>query len=76
MVELRSVTTVKLKCLFAMVNMIKYTPVADIVDYFTNVSKISGPIECTSFVTRIAMNLGYSDLAYIEGMYLLLVLTI
>jgi tRNA G37 N-methylase Trm5 len=30
------------------------------------VSKISGPIECTSLVTRIAMNLGYSDLAYIE----------
>jgi hypothetical protein len=43
------------------------TPVADIVDYFTNVSKISGPIECTSLVTRIAMNLGYSDLGYIEG---------
>jgi hypothetical protein len=36
-------------------------------DYFTNVSKISGPIECTSLVTQIAMNQGYSDLAYIEG---------
>jgi hypothetical protein len=66
-VELRSVTTVELKCLFAMANRIKYTPVADIVDYFTNVSKMSGPIECTSLVARIAMNLGYSDLAYIEG---------
>jgi hypothetical protein len=66
-VELCSVTTVELKCLFAMVNRIKYTPVANIVDYFTNVSKISGPIECTSLVTRIAMNLGYSDLAYIDG---------
>jgi hypothetical protein len=31
-VELRSATTAKLKCLFAMVNRIKYTPVADIVD--------------------------------------------
>jgi hypothetical protein len=50
----------------AMVNRIKYTPVADIINYFTNVSKISGPIECTSLVTRIAMNLGYSNLAYIE----------
>jgi hypothetical protein len=49
-----------------MVNRIKYTPVADIVDYFTNVSKTLGHIECTSLVTRIAMNLGYSDLAYIE----------
>jgi hypothetical protein len=66
MVELRFIATPELKCLFAMVNRIKYTPVADIVDYFTNVSKISGPIECTSLVTRIAMNLGYSDLAYIE----------
>jgi hypothetical protein len=65
--ELHSVTTAKLKCLFAMVNKIKYTPIADIVDYFTNVTKISGPIECTSLVTRIVMNLGYSNLAYIEG---------
>jgi hypothetical protein len=66
-VELCSITTVELKCLFAMANRIKYTPVADIVNYFTNVSKISGLIECTSLVTWIAMNLGYSDLAYIEG---------
>jgi hypothetical protein len=67
MAELYSITTAELKCLFAMVNKIKYTPVADIVDYFTNVSKISGPIECTTLVTQIAMNLGHSDLAYIEG---------
>jgi hypothetical protein len=66
-VELHYVISTELKCLFTMVNRIKYTPVADIVDYFTNVSKISGPIECTSLVTRIAMNLGYSDLAYIKG---------
>jgi hypothetical protein len=65
--ELHSVTTPELKCLFAMVNRIKYITVADIVDYFTNVPKISGPIECTSLITQIAMNLGYSDLAYIEG---------
>jgi hypothetical protein len=34
------------------------------------VHKISGPIECTSMVTRIAMNLGcleMANLAYIEG---------
>jgi hypothetical protein len=67
MAELHSVTTPEVKCLFVMVNRIKYTPVADIVAYFTYVSTISGPIECTSLVTRIAMNLGYSDLAYIEG---------
>jgi hypothetical protein len=32
MMELRSVTTPELKCLFVMVNRIKYTPVANIVD--------------------------------------------
>jgi hypothetical protein len=70
MAELHSVATPELKCLFAMVNRIKYTPVADIVDYFTNVHKILGPIECTSVVTRIAMNLEcleMANLAYIEG---------
>jgi hypothetical protein len=72
MVELHSVTTPELKCLFFMVKRIKYTPIADIVDYFTNVSKISGPIECTFLITRVAMNLGYSDLAYIEGDVLIL----
>jgi hypothetical protein len=63
------VATPELKCLFAMVNRIKYTPVANIVDYFKNVHKMSGPIECTSMVTRIAMNLGcleMANLAYIE----------
>jgi hypothetical protein len=76
MAKLYSVATADLKCMFAKVNRIKYTLVADIVDYFTNVSKISGPVECTSLVTQISMNLGYSDLAYIEGMYMFLVLTI
>jgi hypothetical protein len=33
MVELHSVTTPKLKRLFATVNRIKYTPIADIIDY-------------------------------------------
>jgi hypothetical protein len=63
---LRSITTAELKCLFAMVNRIKYTRVANIVNYFNNVSKISGPIEYTSLVTWIAINLGYLDLTYIE----------
>jgi hypothetical protein len=70
MAELHSINTPKLKCQFAMIKRIKYTPVADIVDYFKNVHKKSGPIECTSKVTRIAMNLGcpkMANLAYIEG---------
>jgi hypothetical protein len=70
MTELHSVTIPELKCLFAMVNSIKYTPVADIVDYFKNVHRMLGPTECTSMVTRIAMNLGcpeMANLAYIDG---------
>jgi hypothetical protein len=70
MAELRSVATPELQCMFGMVNRIKYTPIADIVDYFKNVHKMSGPIECTSMVTQIAMNLGcleIDNLAYIEG---------
>jgi hypothetical protein len=47
-VKLHSVTTHELKCLLAIVNRMKYTPIADIVDYFKNVHKMSGPIECTS----------------------------
>jgi hypothetical protein len=43
MAELHSVATLELRCLFAMVNRIKYTPVADIVDYFKNVHKMSDP---------------------------------
>jgi hypothetical protein len=69
-VELCSVSTPELNCLCAMVNRIKYTPIADIVDYFKNVHKMSGLIECTSMVTWIAMNLGclkMTSLAYIEG---------
>jgi hypothetical protein len=65
MVELCSIGTPELKCLFAMVNRTKYTHVTDIVDYFKNVH-----IECTSVVTQIAMNLGcpeMTNLTYIEG---------
>jgi hypothetical protein len=53
-----------------MVNRIKYTPVANIVDYFLNVHKMSALIECISMATQIAMNLGcpkMANLAYIEG---------
>jgi hypothetical protein len=70
MAELCSIVTSELKCLFAMVNWIKYNLVAHIVDYFKNVHKMLGHIECTSMVTRIAMNLGCPEMAnldYIEG---------
>jgi hypothetical protein len=70
MVELCYVATPELKCLFALVNRIKYTSIADIIDYFKNVHKMSGPIECTSMVTWIVVNLAcpkMANLAYIEG---------
>jgi hypothetical protein len=70
MVELCSIATLELKCLFAMVNMIKYNHVADIVNYFKNMHQMSGPTECASMVTWIAINLGcpkMANLAYIEG---------
>jgi hypothetical protein len=63
MVELHSITTTELKFLFAMVKKNQVTPIADIVDYFRNVHKMSGPIECTSVVTQITMNLGCPELA-------------
>jgi hypothetical protein len=70
MEELHSITIPKPKCLLAMVNRIKYTLIADIADYIKIVHKMSGPIECTSMVTQISINLGYlemANLAYIEG---------
>jgi hypothetical protein len=63
MAELCSVATPELKCLFVMVNRIKYTLVADIVDYFKNMHKMSGHIECTSMVTQISMNLVCLEMA-------------
>jgi hypothetical protein len=57
--ELRSVTVAEFRCLYAMVRKIWYSPVADIVDYFKEICTLTGPIECTSMVTRIALNLGY-----------------
>jgi hypothetical protein len=73
--ELCSVTITELKCLFSMVHRIKYTPIADIVDYFKEIHTLSGPIECTSLVTRIALNIRCPEMhnvAYIEGGVLIL----
>jgi hypothetical protein len=70
MAELCSITATELKSLFAMVNRIKYSPIADIVNYFKIVPKMSRPIECTSVVTQIAPNLGcpkMANMVYIKG---------
>jgi hypothetical protein len=43
MAELHFVATPELKGLFSMVNRIKYTPIADIVDYFKMCTKCRDP---------------------------------
>jgi hypothetical protein len=53
MVELHSVATPEHKCLFAMVNRIKYTPVADIVDYFQNGHKMWDPLSVPPWSLRL-----------------------
>jgi hypothetical protein len=68
--ELHSVTFTEHKCIFAMVHGIKYTLVANIVDYFREICTLSRSNECTSLVTRIALNIGFPEMhneAYIEG---------
>jgi hypothetical protein len=43
------------KCLYAMVHKIRYSPIANIVNYFKEICTLEGPIECTSMVTRICI---------------------
>jgi hypothetical protein len=79
MAELRSVTTPELKCLFAMVNRIKYTHVANIVDYFKNVHKMSDPLSVPPWSLRLPSIFGvqkWPTWPTLRGMYLLLVLII
>jgi hypothetical protein len=62
MAELHSVTTPELKCLFAMVNRIKCTPIADIVDYFKNVHKMLGLIVMCTRLGRTCSKLLWPNL--------------
>jgi hypothetical protein len=53
-----------------MVHRIKYTLVANIIDYFKEIHTLSGSIECISLVTHIALNIDCPEMhkvAYIEG---------
>jgi hypothetical protein len=65
-----SITAAELKCLYAMVHKIQYSLVADMVDYLKEIHTLAGPIECTSMVIQIALNLGCPEMAhmsYIKG---------
>jgi hypothetical protein len=78
-VELHSVATSELKCLFDIVNRIKYTPVADNVDYFKNVHKMSEPMSVPPWSLGLPWILGvqkWPTWPTLRGVYLFLVLTI
>jgi hypothetical protein len=52
------------------VHRIKYTPIANIVDYFMEICTLSRLIKCTSLVTHIALNIMCPEMhnvAYIKG---------
>jgi hypothetical protein len=70
MPKLHSVTVAELKCIFALVHRIMYTPVGNVVNYFKEIHTLLVPIECTSLVTCIALNIGCPEtqkVAYVEG---------
>jgi len=64
--ELCFVTLSEQRCLYAMVHKVRYASVADIVDHFKEIRTLSGPIECTSLVTRIALNLGCPEMTHVS----------
>jgi hypothetical protein len=79
MLELRSVTTPELRSLFAMVHRIKYTHVADIVDYFKNVHKCRDPSSVPPWSLGLPQILGvrkWPTWPTLRGIYLFLILTI
>ena len=54
----RCVANEDLKCLFAMCRRIRYSPAIDMLHHWLDMLDKLIPITCTSFVTRIARNLG------------------
>ena len=56
--DVRTVRVDELRILYAMVNKIKITPVQEMVRQWLRNFRMSGPVECTSLVTRIATSLG------------------
>ena len=56
--EVRCAPNEDLKCLYAMVKKKRYASVLDIVHHWMGMRATNTPISITSFVTRIAANLG------------------
>ena len=59
--DVRPVRNDELLILYAMVNKIKISPAQALVRQWLSNFKMTGPIECTFFVTRIVSNLGILD---------------
>ncbi|RLM70040.1 hypothetical protein C2845_PM17G07040 [Panicum miliaceum] len=67
--DVRTVRNHELMILYAMVNKNKVSPVKSMISQWLSNFKMTGPIECTSLVTRIASSLGVLDgnaIPYIE----------
>ena len=56
--DVRTIRIDELRILYAMVNKIKIAPVQEMVRQWLKKFRMSGPVECTSLVTRIATSLG------------------
>ena len=66
----RPVRNDELLVLYAMVNKIKISPVQALVKQWLSNFKMTGPIECTSLITRIATCVGTLEgnfIPFIEG---------
>ena len=56
--DIRPVRNDELKILYAMVKKIKISPVKPMIAQWLENFRMTGPIECTSLITRIAANVG------------------
>ena len=56
--DVRPIHNDELKILYAMINKIKVSPVKPMIMQWLDNFKMSGPIECTSLITRIAIRVG------------------
>jgi len=68
--DVRPVRNDELLILYAMVNKIKISPAQALVKQWLSNFKMTGPIECTSLITRIAMRIGALEgnfIPFIEG---------
>ena len=68
--DVRPVRNDELLILYAMVNKIKISPAQALVKQWLSNFKMTGPIECTSLITRIATRIGALEgnfIPFIEG---------